>query len=362
MQQFCVGGCIRDVLLDLNPKDIDYVWTGITPDFLLSKGMLQVGNDFPVFLDKDGNEHALARTERKTGSGYNGFVCHFNPDITIEQDLERRDLTINSMAVKIEDWNFFKQTKDLSLLIDPYNGLFDLQSKVLKPTSDAFAEDPIRVLRIARFAARYNFKIPTDVTDKMRSIVHELNDVPSERIWTEFNKGLSEEYPDIMFLELYKCGVFELDKLRPFKSVDISALQRTTKDTPISYKFTVCSKGFLIDDDYDQLSIPGDCKKLSVLFNKHYNSIVRYLDLSASDKLNMFMDLRVFNDVSLLESMLNIMRLVNPHKLYIVLNEIMSDIHKIKQVNVQEIVNSSKDGQDIKRKLFQARSEILVKY
>ena len=189
-----VGGAVRDQLLNLPVKDRDWVVIGATPEQLIDQGYTQVGKDFPVFLHPTNKEeYALARTERKSGKGYTGFICDFGQDITIEQDLERRDLTINAIA-KDDDGN----------LIDPFNGQQDIKNKVLRHVSSAFVEDPLRVLRVARFAARFHklgFTIAQETKALMSHIASsgELTNLTPERVWTETEKALGEDSPDIFF-------------------------------------------------------------------------------------------------------------------------------------------------------------------
>jgi tRNA nucleotidyltransferase (CCA-adding enzyme) len=206
MNTFLVGGAVRDKLLGLDPKDLDYVVVGSTPEQMLQKGYKQVGADFPVFLHPETNdEYALARIERKQGVGYHGFVCNFENSVTLEDDLGRRDLTINSMAMD-----------DNGAIVDPYNGQEDLKNKVLKHTTAAFAEDPLRVLRICRFAARYQeFEIHSDTLELMKSMVEngEVDNLTKERVWLELEKTLTEPKPSRFFKYLHKVGA--LQKLFP---------------------------------------------------------------------------------------------------------------------------------------------------
>lgn len=204
MKTYLVGGAVRDILLGQDPKDLDYVVTGSSPGEMLNRGFKQVGADFPVFLHPDtGEEYALARTERKTGAGYNGFDTYFAPDVTIEEDLGRRDLTINAMAMN-EDGN----------LIDPYHGKQDLQTKVLRHTTEAFAEDPVRVLRLARFHARFGpeWIIAWDTLDLCRLMVDrgDLNHLTKERVWKELEKALGEPHPELFFQTLAMFGALEV--------------------------------------------------------------------------------------------------------------------------------------------------------
>ncbi|HEY5365037.1 MAG TPA: hypothetical protein VIL19_01070, partial [Casimicrobiaceae bacterium] len=193
-----VGGAVRDELLGRPVADVDWVVVGATPEMMAASGYRAVGNDFPVFLHPDTHEeHALARTERKHGTGYRGFEFFASPDVTLEEDLARRDLTINAMA-RGED----------GTLIDPHNGRDDLARGVLRHVSPAFAEDPLRVLRVARFAARFGFAVAPETADLMRAIVAsgELPSLSSERVWREIATGLMEDRPSRMFDVLHACG------------------------------------------------------------------------------------------------------------------------------------------------------------
>jgi tRNA nucleotidyltransferase (CCA-adding enzyme) len=211
MQIYCVGGAVRDDLLGLPVKDRDWVVVGSTPQALIDLGYRPVGKDFPVFLHPETHEeYALARTERKTGPGYTGFSVHFAPDVTLEQDLLRRDLTINAIARAAD-----------GALIDPYGGLQDLHARVLRHVSDAFAEDPVRILRVARFGARFGqFSIAPETMALMRDMVTagEVDHLVPERVWQELSRGLMEARPSRMFEVLRECGALariapEIDRL-----------------------------------------------------------------------------------------------------------------------------------------------------
>lgn len=214
IERYVVGGAVRDVLLGRKPKDIDYVWTGARPDEMKIFGLRQVGADFPVFLDEYGNEHALARTERKVGTGYNGFETTFDPTVTLFDDLQRRDLTINSLAVDLEDWDNFVVTRDLSLVIDYFDGVDHLlNKKMLLHVSPAFAEDPLRVLRVARFNARFGpvWSIADDTMELMEHLVDvgEVDNLTKERVWQEMSKAIMEDHPELFFSVLEECGAEE---------------------------------------------------------------------------------------------------------------------------------------------------------
>ena len=205
MDIYLVGGAVRDQLLGLPVKDRDWVVVGATPEMLLAQGYQQVGKDFPVFLKPENHEeYALARTERKSGKGYTGFICDFSDDITLEQDLIRRDLTINAIA----------QDKDGNLH-DPYHGVEDIHQRILRHISPAFAEDPLRVLRVARFAARFHhlgFSIAEETLKLMAELTEqgELAHLTAERVWMETEKALNEPHPEIYFETLHQVGALKI--------------------------------------------------------------------------------------------------------------------------------------------------------
>ncbi|HQS99221.1 MAG: multifunctional CCA tRNA nucleotidyl transferase/2'3'-cyclic phosphodiesterase/2'nucleotidase/phosphatase [Hydrogenophilales bacterium 16-64-46] len=211
MKTYVVGGAVRDRLLGLPQSDRDHVVVGATPDDMAALGYQPVGRDFPVFLHPDSHEeYALARTERKSGHGYKGFVVHAAPDVTLEEDLLRRDLTINAMA---ED--------EAGQLVDPYGGQADLAAKRFRHVSEAFAEDPVRILRVARFAARFTeFSVAPETLALMRAMAEagEVDALVPERVWQELARGLMEAQPSRMFRVLRDCGALarllpELDRL-----------------------------------------------------------------------------------------------------------------------------------------------------
>ena len=199
MKAYAVGGAVRDELLGLPVKDRDYVVVGATPEEMVRLGYKPVGKDFPVFLHpRTHEEYALARTERKSGRGYKGFTVHAAPDVSLEDDLRRRDLTINAIA-RAED----------GTLIDPFGGAKDLRAGILRHVSEAFAEDPVRILRVARFAARFDFAVSPETLLLMKNMVAsgEADALVPERVWQELAKGLCEPRPQRMFEVLEACGL-----------------------------------------------------------------------------------------------------------------------------------------------------------
>ena len=226
MQIYMVGGAVRDRLLGLPVQDRDWVVVGATPEEMVARGFAPVGKDFPVFLHPETHEeYALARTERKSGRGYKGFNVFTSPDVTLEQDLARRDLTINAIAASADDSRAGGQNASKSeaepALIDPFHGQRDLQAKVLRHVTDAFREDPVRILRLARFAARFHdFQIAPETMALMREMVAdgEADHLVPERVWQELARGLMETHPARLFDVLRDCGALrvvlpELDRL-----------------------------------------------------------------------------------------------------------------------------------------------------
>ena len=275
MQVFLVGGAVRDELLGLEVVDRDWVVVGSSPEELLSAGYHPVGKDFPVFLHPvSREEYALARTERKTGSGYHGFSFYASPDVTLEQDLSRRDLTINAMAKSKE-----------GELIDPFHGAADLKAKVFRHVSAAFQEDPVRVLRLARFAARWpDFKVASETLSLAQAMVEhkEIEALVAERVWTEFAKGLMSTQPSRLFEVLMDCNAFgvlmpdllELEvspmaKQDFFESLNVAA----HRSCSLEIRFALClypytpkhlsttqAKGLC-----ESLKVPASCKELALL-------------------------------------------------------------------------------------------------
>ncbi|MGK6308999.1 multifunctional CCA addition/repair protein [Variovorax sp. DT-64] len=219
MQTYLVGGAIRDALLGRPGSDRDWVVVGATPEEMAAQGYLPVGRDFPVFLHpKTREEYALARIERKSAPGYRGFIVHASPEVTLEQDLARRDLTINAIALPSAKAG---AALDLTHVVDPFHGRRDLQDKVLRHVTDAFREDPVRILRVARFAARFaDFRVAPETMALMRGMVDagEVDALVPERVWQELARGLMEARPSRMFELLRECGALavllpEVDRL-----------------------------------------------------------------------------------------------------------------------------------------------------
>jgi len=292
MKIYSVGGAVRDELLGLPVADRDYVVVGATPEEMVRQGYKPVGKDFPVFLHpQTKQEYALARTERKTAPGYKGFVFHTAPDVTLEQDLARRDFTINAIA-KDEKGN----------IIDPFGGAADLKAGVLKHVSDAFSEDPVRILRAARFAARFGFTIAPETLLLMRKMVDngEADALVPERVWQEFARGLMEKTPLRMFGVLLECGALaavapELDahledEDPPYPS--LAALDAAAQaGAPLAVRFAALARlldPLAVESLCNRLKVPGDCRDLALLAARHGNRIADALALDAHALLELF--------------------------------------------------------------------------
>lgn len=324
MNIYCVGGAVRDELLGLPIKDRDYVVVGATPEAMVKLGYRPVGKDFPVFLHPDTQEeYALARTERKTAKGYKGFQVHASPDVTLEQDLARRDLTINAMA----------KTAD-GEMIDPFDGQRDIEAKVLRHVSTAFVEDPVRILRLARFAARFTeFCVADETMQLMREMVDsgEVDALVPERVWQELSKGLMEAKPSRMFEVLRSCGALarifpELDRLwgvpQPTQHhpeidtgihvmlvVDYAAQQgfslpvrfaalthdlgkgTTPKDVLPRHIGHEMRSVALLKDVVKRLRVPNDCKELAMMVAQFHGKLHAVAHMKTSTMLHFLMEL-----------------------------------------------------------------------
>ena len=297
-----VGGAIRDMLLGLSVQDHDWVVVGSTPEELVALGYLPVGKDFPVFLHPmTKEEYALARTERKTARGYHGFEVLAAPDVTLEQDLSRRDLTINSIAACARiDWATAPFDADLEALIDPFGGERDIQTKVLRHVTDAFREDPVRILRVARFAARFpDFSVAPETMQLMKDMVThgEADALVAERVWQELSRGLMQTKPSRMFDVLHECGA--LQKLLPeikwgsdsHLILDFSA----ALNAPLAVRFAclVNSSVKQLESDpnlmCERLRVPLDCKELATLVLREQNNI-HCSDAFGADELVRLLD------------------------------------------------------------------------
>ena len=314
MKIYLVGGAVRDQIMGLPVKDKDYVVVGSTSEELVKLGYKPVGKDFPVFLHpKTHHEYALARTERKVSKGYKGFKVYASKEVTLEEDLKRRDLTINAIA------------KDArGQFIDPFHGIQDIKNKVLRHVSSAFVEDPIRVLRIARFSARFHqFKIHPETAAILKQIVKnkEIEAVASERIWHELFVGFSEEKSYLMFEVLHKCGALklllpEMNYVKHKKSIKKSfeyAL-KSKYSTEIKaalffmylYPLKVNSK--LQKEIYIRLSVPTAVKKLTEKTISNLSDLKQFKKLKPFQILDLIYKMDLFRSP---DSLLDVMQIIS---------------------------------------------------
>jgi len=272
MRSYVVGGAVRDALLGLPVQDHDHVVVGATPEQMLALGFRAVGKDFPVFLHpRTHEEYALARTERKTAPGYHGFSFHAAPDVTLEQDLIRRDLTINAMA-----------QGDDGVIVDPYGGRADLESRLFRHVSAAFAEDPVRILRIARFAARLPaFSVASETNQLMRQMVDqgEVDALVPERVWQELARGLMERTPSRMFAVLRDCGALarilpELGTGEPtMRVIDYAASHAQRLEIRFAALMLGQGQGQGIGAVCKRLKVPNECRDLALMTAREHATI-----------------------------------------------------------------------------------------
>jgi tRNA nucleotidyltransferase (CCA-adding enzyme) len=263
VKSYVVGGAVRDELRGLPIQDRDHVVVGATPEDMVRAGFKPVGRDFPVFLHpRTHEEYALARTERKSGRGYRGFTVYAAPDVTLEDDLRRRDLTINAMA-KAED----------GTLIDPFGGKRDLEAGVLRHVSEAFAEDPVRILRVARFAARFAFRVADETMALMQRMVvsGEADHLVAERVWQEIARGLAEPHPERTFEVLDKCGLARklFDDVLPEREALGRAAQAAAS---LPVRFAVLAwphEAAAVEALCERLKAPNDVRALALLASRN---------------------------------------------------------------------------------------------
>lgn len=327
MEIYTVGGAVRDECLGIPVKDRDYVVVGATPEQLIARGYRPVGRDFPVFLHpQTQEEYALARTERKTARGYHGFQFDYAPDVTLEQDLARRDLTINAMARALDAHGL-----PTGPIIDPFNGRADLEKRILRHVSHAFVEDPVRILRLARFAARLtDFVVADETLALMRGMVAngEIDSLVAERVWQEIARGLMEKKPSRMFDLLRQCGALarllpEIDQLygvpqqaqhHPEIDTGIHVMSALDHAAAHGYALTVrfavlmhdLGKGVtpaeirpahpeheahgvpLVRQLCDRLKVPNECRALAVLVTREHGYLHQALELDADALVRLF--------------------------------------------------------------------------
>ncbi|MUJ38488.1 multifunctional CCA addition/repair protein [Aliivibrio fischeri] len=398
MKIYLVGGAVRDSLLNIDVKDKDWVVVGSTPQKMDSLGYQTVGQDFPVFLHpKTKEEYALARTERKSGQGYKGFTCYAEPDVTLEEDLLRRDLTINAIA-----------QADNGELIDPYNGQQDIIDRTLRHVSDAFTEDPLRVLRVARFAARFHhlgFTVAPETMNLMKILVDsgELSHLTAERVWQEWQKSLSSQHPEIFLSTLKECGALAIvlpelnalfgvpqpEKWHPEIDTGIHTLMVAqqaavlSQDSPIRFAAQVhdlgkgvtpesewpshklhCHTGIkLIKRLCDRVRVPNDYRDLALLVCEHHSNIHRAAELRAQTFIKIFDKMDVWRKPERLAPILLCCQADHAGRLgletqpYPQKQRFEAAFDAAKKVEVKEVVAAGFKGPEIREELSKRRIE-----
>ena len=401
MEIYLVGGAVRDRLLNLPSRDNDWVITGATPKQMTDLGYKPVGKDFPVFLHPHTKEeYALARTEKKSGHGYHGFIFHTSVDVTLEEDLARRDLTINAMAEDNE-----------GNIIDPYGGQRDLQDRILRHVSDAFIEDPVRLLRIARYASRYakfGFTIAQETQELLKKIVSsgEIDELVAERVWNEISRALDEDTPSMFFLTLRQCNALSvlLPEIDCLFGVPQSVRHHPEIDTGIhtmmvidmaahlgasnSVRFaSLChdlgkgcttasllprhiaheAKGIaLIKKLCERLRIPTGHRQIAELVCKYHTHCHRATELRISTILKVLESLDAFRRPQRLDDFLLACeadsrgRLGLDDRPYPQADVFRLSFQAAKQVSINDLVKSGASGEEIKKQLNNRRAKAIA--
>jgi tRNA nucleotidyltransferase (CCA-adding enzyme) len=359
MEVYLVGGAVRDELLSLPVKEKDYVVVGATSDEMLQLGYRQVGKDFPVFLHpKTHEEYALARMERKVSRGYTGFAFDASPSVTLEEDLLRRDLTINAIAQKL----------DTKALVDPYHGQIDLKQKVLRHVSPAFVEDPVRVLRVARFAARFadlGFIVAPETNELMKEMVSagEVDALVAERVWKELERALQEKSPAVFFKTLSACGALSV----LFPDLHEANLAALKKVAPLSDDAEVRFAALLqplapaqVDVLCARYRVPSAYKELAILVSQYYSAYLQAAVLDAEQLLDLFQAVDVFRREARFQKFLIVCEAVgsNPQA-----SSFLRGLQSaLKSMSIQPLLEKKLPGVDLAKEIRKMRLDVIKKY
>ena len=366
MKIYLVGGAVRDKLLGLPVKERDWVVVGATPADMIRLGYRQVGKEFPVFLHPSTHEeYALARMERKVNPGYTGFTFDVSTDVTLEDDLKRRDLTINAMAEDVEGH-----------IIDPYGGQRDLQHKQLRHVSQAFSEDPVRILRAGRFLARYQslgFQMAPETLALMRLMVEkgEIKALVAERVWKELERALGEPHPEAFFQVLSACGALPI--LFPQLQINgpgIHALQQATTLTPDkAIRFAALLHAYPDEQDRGNFSIPWICERyrapnefrqLVSLTHRHYQMLFNITELAAEEILSMFSSIDIFRRDARFEQLLIACDAIAQSQSRALPIEQIKDLARVtKSIDVKALVAEGWVGSKLALKLKEERIKVI---
>ena len=372
MKIYLVGGAVRDQIMGLSVKDKDYVVVGSTFEEMVKLGYKPVGKDFPVFLHpKTHQEYALARTERKVSKGYKGFKVYASKEVTLEEDLQRRDLTINAIA---------KDKK--GQIFDPFGGIKDIKNKVLRHVSSAFVEDPIRVLRIARFSARFHkFQIHPKTEALLKQIVKnkEIETVASERVWHEFSVGFTEKKSYLMFEVLNQCGALKLllpeldypkNKSSIKRSLEYAAKYKYSADVKaaIFFMYTYPLKvGIKYNEKiFIRLSVPNAIKKIAEKLISNLSDLKQFKKLKPRQVLDLIYRMDLFRNPELLPEVMQIFeayiegQLGQKNTAQTTLKAVQKYLKHLNKLNLSAI-SQNKRGVDVKAAIYEARLELLAK-
>ena len=374
MKTYLVGGALRDKLLGLPVAERDWVVVGATPEDMLAKGFKPVGKDFPVFLHPEtGEEYALARTERKTGPGYHGFTFHADPEVTLEEDLRRRDLTINAMA----------EAPD-GQLIDPYGGERDLREGILRHVSPAFAEDPVRILRVARFAARlarWGFRVAHGTHRLMKQMVEngEVDHLVPERVWAETVKALGEPNPERYFEVLAACGALAhvFPELAPFfpepgnshgegepqRPAPLAALVRAAELTPDPRQRFAALAATLPPEAVERLGerlrLPNDYRRLALLAARHCKRIRQADRMAPGEILELLEGLDAFRRPETLDDLLPVCAAAAPGEAD-TRGHLQKALAAARAVNARELAAAGLKGAALGEELRRRRTQAIA--
>lgn len=372
IETYLVGGAVRDTLLNVQFHERDYVVVGATPEQLLARGFTPVGKDFPVFLHPQTHEeYALARTERKTGQGYTGFACYAQPDVTLEQDLERRDLTINAIA----------QSKT-GKLIDPWGGKRDLEQRVLRHVSPAFAEDPLRVLRAARFAARFHylgFTIAEETYFLMHQLVRagEMTALVAERVWLETEKAFGTATPSEYFLVLHRCGALaqilncELPEVIHFPALE-QATAKTT-DLVLRYAAWVADLAVILGSNKAAISNTTEHLRIPNSYTDMARLLLLSIDTLSKPQINTEVALQFYQNTDawrraerfeqldfLCRALCHAVQIRTAPFTLARIDKLFSPVKELRAMNVQSFISQGLKGPAIGQALKQARTNVLT--
>ncbi len=365
MKIFLVGGAVRDELLGLPVKDRDWVVTGATPEDMSGLGYRPVGQDFPVFLHPETNEeYALARTEKKSGHGYAGFIFHTSPDTTLEEDLKRRDLTVNAIA-KDQDGE----------LIDPYGGLQDLEKRILRHVSPAFREDPLRILRVARFSARFkdmSFSVARETRRLMKEMVQEGEAawLVAERVWQETARALDENAPSCYFMELSQSGA--LDVVMPeiadlyqgdnsFSSRALTKASSLKAETVVRFACACCTlqenNQSRVQALCKRLKVPKQFKEVAELTAMHIHLWLEDQPIPAPRRLSLLQQADAFRRSERFKHILSACSILAQadNRADFITNQLIEDLSRCRRVEIKDLVEQGLKGKELAEAIQNAR-------